>query len=1314
MTLREGVNGFYRSIRDRAGNGNSAYFTVTLDSTPLLTLLSAAITTQAGYPLRYDVDGEIREEAVLLKEGANLITRSATSSTGKKAEATWTVTLDSRPPEVILLSKTATNQAGYQLRYSVDGQPQEEIVPLAQGANRLERRFTDAAGNETAAAWTITLDTTPPILRLLSPTLSNSLIYLLRYEVDGAAREETTRLDEGANTITRQITDEAGNETVASWVITADSTPPAVALASPALTNQPTYRLGYTVDGEPRSEELSLQEGPNRITRTFTDLAGNPTTVNWTLRLDTQPPAVTRTSPGLTNQTFHHLTYTVDGEAEEETVSLSEGENTLTRTFKDPAGNEAAVTWTITLDTLPPAANLTSPTLTDQIRYRLLYAVDGENREEVLTLSEGSNAVTRIFRDAAGNSATANWTITLDTLPPVVALVSPSLTNRAGYALTYTVDGAPLEEQLTLTEGANTITRTHQDPAGNATTSTWVITLDTVAPRLALVSSTLTNQSSYTLTYTVDREVVSETVTLQEGANAISRTKTDTAGNPSTATWTITLDTLPPQVELASSAVTKNPGYRLRYKVDGTLTEEQVSLVEGLNALQRTVRDSAGNSLIARFAITLDTLPPVVALASPSLTNQAGYALTYTVDGQARTETVSLNNGVNQIQRTLSDLAGNETTVTWPITLDTTPPVVVLTSPAETGSSPYRLTYTADGQPQEETVNLQAGVNTVTRTARDAAGNETAVTWAITYRGPPEIQVTSSDTASNPQYSLTYTVDGQPVTEQWLLAPGENRLMVRAANPFGAESVKLFKVTLASAPFTFPDPPSLPAQGQLLTQTLANGVIASFRDGQLVSFEIPGQGIVLGPQLDSEGRITRGWLKQTDGTLAYIEEGRAKASRLTDGTVALFDPEGRVVREEFSGTGWTTSAYRKNGAGEIVATSLAASAGQAARYLADGSLDTLVSSDGSTAYWKDRMLAGIILPEGERVVYAKEESPQGGTLLTRPADRATSWPKLLRYNTQGQLTEAWLQDGTQILLKEGIPAKVRAPDGTLTEYQPDSQAETIQGLFAARQGITRRYDTQGQLVSATLSDGSTLNFQGETLTGIQIPQGTLTHATLDAQGKLSSGTLTRPDGTVALIRDGRLAEANLPDGSKVLYAHGQPSQLTLPDANTYTLNQTGSDPSQWVATLNLTGSDPTGSDPSGLFVSMVYSEDWQLLQATRADGARLEYTQGRLTRLLENGSITTYLYDSAGRLSRTVTTSADAAQMPVTTEYAYDKIRRVFKGSDPAGSDPSWVLLYEYSYEFPADGAEITAVREVATGLVKRYREGQLLSQTDA
>jgi len=189
-------------------------------------------------------------------------------------------------------------------------------------------------------------------------------------------------------------------------------------------------------------------------------------------------------------------------------------------------------------------------------------------------VSDANNAAKFVYTPAAGFSGTDSFTYTVndglatsevaivsieikDTVPPEVTLTSTVLTNSSNYKLTYTVDGVICEENITLSEGVNTIIRDAMDTAGNKTTKTWEITLDTVAPVVSLVSASLTNNPTYALQYSVDGKTVEESVTLaSEGNNTITRTIKDAAGNQTVATWSIKLDTIAPAISaVASSSV---------------------------------------------------------------------------------------------------------------------------------------------------------------------------------------------------------------------------------------------------------------------------------------------------------------------------------------------------------------------------------------------------------------------------------------------------------------------------------------------------------------------------------------------------------------------------------------------------------------------------------------------------------------------------------------------------------------------------------------------------------------------------------------
>lgn len=210
-------------------------------------------------------------------------------------------------------------------------------------------------------------------------------------------------------------------------------------------------------------------------------------------------------------------------------------------------------------DTVPPTVQMNSPAtvnlnlansirgqvdpITGKTLYKISFLVDGVSQDVWVPLSEGNNNVSLTFKDAAENATVFSTTITLDTIVPILGITSASLTNQKSYVLTYTVDGVTKQESVALSEGANTITRTATDTAGNVGTQSWTVTLDTVAPKVTLKSSTSFRDSkgNYTLRYMVDGVTYTEQLTkLPKGKSTITRNFTDAAGNKTSVSWVIT------------------------------------------------------------------------------------------------------------------------------------------------------------------------------------------------------------------------------------------------------------------------------------------------------------------------------------------------------------------------------------------------------------------------------------------------------------------------------------------------------------------------------------------------------------------------------------------------------------------------------------------------------------------------------------------------------------------------------------------------------------------------------------------------------
>ncbi len=136
---------------------------------------------------------------------------------------------------------------------------------------------------------------------------------------------------------------------------------------------------------------------------------------------------------------------------------------------------------------------------------------------------------------------------------------------------------------------------------------------------------------------TVTNGTFSHAVTLKAGANTISVVATDTLGNKTTDTRTIILDQIAPALTITApadnskintafievigtanemSTVAVN-GSTAGVTMNGTDFSATVNLISGLNTINITATDQAGNSTYAKRTVTSDAAAPTLAITSP-------------------------------------------------------------------------------------------------------------------------------------------------------------------------------------------------------------------------------------------------------------------------------------------------------------------------------------------------------------------------------------------------------------------------------------------------------------------------------------------------------------------------------------------------------------------------------------------------------------------------------------------------------------------------------------------------------------------------
>ena len=561
------VNGTRQAMAAKASSGISNCRDDALE-------LGRCSETQAGY-----FPGKL-DEAVLSKTVRNAAWIKLCYENQKVSQTLVRIPACGSADTIAPVVEITSPASGFLTRFSlirifwtVDGTPQtaDTTASLVEGDNVIIRSAQDSAGNRGADTIHVFLDTHPPIVVITSPAngyLTNHSPAAIAWTVDGVTQTSqlSQNLVEGVNTITRTAMDAAGNTGSASITVTLDTHVPVVAITSPAngfLTNHTPVDVAWTVDGVAQTIQLTqtLVEGPNTITRSFTSAAGNTGSASITGTLDTHVPVVVITSPAdgfLTNHTPVDVAWTVDGVAQttQLTQPLTEGPNTITRSFTSAAGNTGTASITGTLDTHVPVVVITSPTtgfVTNHTPVDVAWAVDGVAQTTQLTqaLMEGSNTITRSFTSAAGNTGTASISVTLITHAPVVAITSPadgSMTNHNPVAVAWTIDGVVQTTQLSenLVEGPNIITRTATDAAGNTGTASITVTMNTHAPLVEITSPVDGFQSVGTpINVSWNVNGVPQTTQLTEnlvyGNNKIIRSAVDQLGNIRADTVTVVL-----------------------------------------------------------------------------------------------------------------------------------------------------------------------------------------------------------------------------------------------------------------------------------------------------------------------------------------------------------------------------------------------------------------------------------------------------------------------------------------------------------------------------------------------------------------------------------------------------------------------------------------------------------------------------------------------------------------------------------------------------------------------------------------------------
>lgn len=849
-----------------------------------------------------------------LTDGSHAVTVSVSDVAKNPASLTWRFITDTKTPLIAITTPASglyLNATSATVSGSIDDPAaavtvngtvatisgatfSSAAIPLGEGVNSITAVALDKAGNRSETTISVTVDTSLPVVTIVAP-VNSSFTNIPNIAVSGSVNEPPASvmvngrtatvtgsdftmagfpLAEGNNSIIVEARDKAGNKGSGNVTLILDTVAPQIFITAPAndlLTRNPQLTVtgtlsepvnAVTLNGQPITvsgtsfaASLTLTEGVNSITLEATDRAGNKGTTSRTVTLDSTPPgapvlealttptsnpAVTlrgSSEPGsvvtLLSGSTKAGTVTVDasGLFSFFGLTLSEGENNFSASSVDAAGNQSAASaaLTVTLDTKPPQVAITTPvdkanlntpvitvsgTIDDPAAIITVNGLFARNDGiawtlENFTLQEGSNSLLVEARDPAGNKGTATATLALDTIPPTVMVSTPidglytnvaqltvsgtvnetvasvtvaSTSLSTGKLRTASVNGLNFTlTDLQLSEGNNSITIEATDLAGNKGRATLSVTLDTVAPQLSVIGpadGALLNNGQITFGGSATEPVVSVLingiiaqpaadggytlpVTLAEGSNTLTVTATDRAGNRTTSSITVTLDSIPPTAPLFDPLATPtrtsiitvsgqsepdstvklfNNGQligTLKADAAGLFTQQNLTLNKGDNALSANATDAAGNlgPLSAPMTVVLDTKAPVITVTAPLnglLTNNTQVQITGSVDDGSATVTVGgaavtlvnrsapltgatfsggylLSDGDNNIETKATDAAGNVGVASVHIILDAQPPQLALSAPATaTAGTDVTITLSASDNRGLTLVDLTA------------------------------------------------------------------------------------------------------------------------------------------------------------------------------------------------------------------------------------------------------------------------------------------------------------------------------------------------------------------------------------------------------------------------------------------------------------------------------------------------------------------------------------------------------------------------------------------------------------------------------
>ncbi|WP_420026180.1 Ig-like domain-containing protein [Enterobacter ludwigii] len=564
----------------------------------------------------------------------------------------------------------------------------------------------------------------------------------------------------------------------------------------------------------PSADLAGLKDGDASVQVSVTNVNGNSASAGREYSVDATAPAVT-----------------IDTVAGDNVINASEASAGVAITGTTTA--EAGQTVTVTLG---------NKQYTAQVQAGGTWSVNVPGAD-LTAMADNGYTVQVSVSDAAGNPGSADKAITLDTTPPVISFnavavddVINSVEHAQAQIVSGSATGANVGDRLVITVGSHQYTTT-VDASGNWSVGVPASVISSLADGTVTLSATITDSAGNSSTKTHD--VVVNTASVALTVNTIAG---DDVINAAEAGTSLVINGSSAQFASGTQVtVTLNgKSYTATIQSDGSWTTtvpaaDVGALTDGGHyPVSVAAQDSAGNSASATHGISVDTTAPVIGVNTlsgddvlnaaeaqqpltvhGSTSAEAGQTVTVTLGGKTYSATVAndgtwtldvpaadlaaLNEGALTLTASVNDKAGNSGQTAHALTVDTVAPTVTIgtvadddivnnaeqlagqtisgTTTAEQGQTVtvsfndhnYQATVGADGSwsvfvPGHDFLGLSDGNYTLTATVNDKAGNPGSATHDVTLNGDvPTITIhtfAQDDIVSAAEHGIPLVVSG--------------------------------------------------------------------------------------------------------------------------------------------------------------------------------------------------------------------------------------------------------------------------------------------------------------------------------------------------------------------------------------------------------------------------------------------------------------------------------------------------------------------------------------------------------------------------